>query len=1268
MSSVSATIYSIIEKFNISNGEIEKISSGNLNLIYYFTDGSRINVNENQGKFIFAPEESVYCWSGCNIYPQFSIYREDVQENGNLIASQDLNIQNGFNRTINKIIGISTQEKVDYSPETITLINRSSSFQLNDSDDFSVEWKGRLIIEDSGTYTLYPNISGDYHLTLSNSEIIEPLNESNNTYLLRAGNYSFKILYDHNKKEGSPNIYWESSIINREIIPPRNLIFENGTIQFYSPKETKSVSKMVMSSSLPVSYNITYSLYPSGEIYIPLNRNSTSPLILVHGAGGKYPYWNQIPQKLSDLNNDVFEFYYGYNHNTNISNFMNAGIVKFGIDKALSYYPANTKANVVAHSMGNLVVLGYIDGLGIFNDTSHTQVAYSNNIGRVIMIGAPLHGSYLSNRVLNHESAGIVCGMFVDPDDSGAQSYLDLAVGSEFSWLLNEKGLNPNIQYLSITGNDWIPCIPRETPTSDSLNANDGFVSVSSASLLDKNVPLILFNGDNHANEIGEREGCSVRPGGCKGYCQDMPWYLGGALAWCHTESKVDREVNVINGFFKNYSVSTLKGYLLNGDYYIDPLNSSSNPYSKGAVVLKINSNSSIESVTLKNNLNEYSLKKYTDIAQLTDTHSWFYFSNSQSLSDSDSNYGLIFPKGNYSVIVNDFDINQTIEVKGAQTTMKELSWNPVNSPPVNKTNFTSFIKTSSCGGMCIRYNYTINLPATLPEGIRYDPQFSQTSNNVRILDSDNKALELKTPDVCNDPGNIVPTCPQTNEFEEVIYNGFNLNKGSCTTASSGTKICWSSGELVVLETNNPICNPLLQNTSKSSWSNISCLISDKLNQSRNWIQYDSNNCGLIQNQSFIEYQTNEACNFCNPYIINTTMSTWQNQTSCLLGDYYIQNRSKVEYDSNYSTCFAVTNLSSDLWNNGVNKTYWEFRNQTCDFCKPQIVNTSWSNWLNISCLQNNFMNQSRFLVQYDSNNCGEVLNKTIYGYRATENCLVINPPNATNSSLLLINPLAGIYGERSVMFNLSSQEKFVKLVYSDNGGRESSLCTNCNRYAQKKTLGDGNHVLFFRGILPSGKNVTNQTELFIDSKDPQISTTKPQSRGFTNGSNFYIKYTEDNCVLLNLTVKRNQTTIVNSNNCSNGRNVERFISQDINSFDGQEVEYQFIITDIAGNKDESRPTKIRVDTTAPQILQFTNWTSGNYAYFNMTINELNFNKVEYFDNSDSRARWNSICTSLKNGNCYKKISFRDGSHNLTIRITDDAGNAIFKNVAFTAV
>jgi len=86
---------------------------------------------------------------------------------------------------------------------------------------------------------------------------------------------------------------------------------------------------------------------------------------------------------------------------------------------------------------------------------------------------------------------------------------------------------------------------------------------------------------------------------------------------------------------------------------------------------------------------------------------------------------------------------------------------------------------------------------------------------------------------------------------------------------------------------------------------------------------------------------------------------------------------------------------------------------------------------------------------------------------------------------------------------------------------------------------------------------------------------------------------------------------------------------------------------------------KMKVDTTAPEIKDFKALIVGRYVYFNMTIlneDKNSFNKVEYNDNSGSR--WNSLCTSLKNNNCYKKVYFRTGVHNIIVRATDDAGNS----------
>ena len=159
---------------------------------------------------------------------------------------------------------------------------------------------------------------------------------------------------------------------------------------------------------------------------------------------------------------------------------------------------------------------------------------------------------------------------------------------------------------------------------------------------------------------------------------------------------------------------------------------------------------------------------------------------------------------------------------------------------------------------------------------------------------------------------------------------------------------------------------------------NNSCLINDT-----NLISYiDTNNCNSNENLP-ADNETYESCNYCSFSIVNTTWSSWQDQTSCLANDTKLQNRSKIEYDENYSSCYVVTRLESDLWNNGINNTYWDYQYIACDYCTPSMANTTWSIWANItSCLVNNTVQQKRNLVQYDINGCGEVSNQTFYDYQ----------------------------------------------------------------------------------------------------------------------------------------------------------------------------------------------------------------------------------------------------------------------------------------------
>src|SRR3989344_4902177 len=184
-------------------------------------------------------------------------------------------------------------------------------------------------------------------------------------------------------------------------------------------------------------------------------------------------------------------------------------------------------------------------------------------------------------------------------------------------------------------------------------------------------------------------------------------------------------------------------------------------------------------------------------------------------------------------------------------------------------------------------------------------------------------------------------------------------------------------------------CTPNLMNTTKTSWQNQGeCRINDTQLQNRSWVEYDENSCGEIGNQTYWEYQE-IACDYCSYSIVNSSWSGWNNLICS--GNQMNQSRSLTQYDENYGSCYAVTGLASDYY---ANQTFYEYQ-----LTGPAYMNTSWTSWLNISCLENNFMNQSRNLIQYDSYGCA--LNQTFFEYRATEFCdyCTTNLMNTTKTS-----------------------------------------------------------------------------------------------------------------------------------------------------------------------------------------------------------------------------------------------------------------------------
>lgn len=479
-------------------------------------------------------------------------------------------------------------------------------------------------------------------------------------------------------------------------------------------------------------------------------------------------------------------------------------------------------------------------------------------------------------------------------------------------------------------------------------------------------------------------------------------------------------------------------------------------------------------------------------------------------------------------------------------------------------------------------------------------------------------------------------TCVYVSSYsKQNIFDG--LEKGNSFISNNGALVFSINNTLIGNEINitkgNQVRLDISYNLESGCYLNISrgIINSNKESQigSRQLINGDSN-LFVYDSPTNNSYYRLECLNtngdkriYTNPIWVNVkecipqwSCSSWSN---CLCGT---QNRTCIDLNS----CGTNNNKPLEI--------------QSCSYT-PTWICGNWS-----ECFNN-----------LQQRTCSEI-NSCSSSYNETKNCSI--------PYLDLISPNASIYSSSRIALILNSNTILNKIEFIDNSQsrpRWTSLCSNCNNYNKTRSFNDGEHNLTFKGTLLNEQVVFNQTLFLIDSKEPQISTTKPSSRRYTNGSDFYIKYTEENCKSLGITISGQQGG-GGADPCESGRNVEKFINQDLSSFDGQEIEYKFIVIDLANNSDESRPTKVNVDTTAPKIIKDDYSVIGNYLYLNISIEELNFDQVSYIDLKATRPRETRLCSSLKNGICYKKLYIRSGQpHQIKIEILDEAGNFIEKEV-----
>jgi hypothetical protein len=289
---------------------------------------------------------------------------------------------------------------------------------------------------------------------------------------------------------------------------------------------------------------------------------------------------------------------------------------------------------------------------------------------------------------------------------------------------------------------------------------------------------------------------------------------------------------------------------------------------------------------------------------------------------------------------------------------------------------------------------------------------------------------------------------------------------------------------------------------------------------------------------------------------------------------------------------------------------------------------------------------------------------------------LTLNPFNMTINS-----PVNGSnLDTRRIMINLTTTKKSTRIElinWNDRRPRWRTLCRNCHEYGSErkktKSMDEGNNSIGIRATSMFGEIIRNNISFFVDSKPPRISKTLPRRGMVTNGSDFSVKYTEDN--IMSVSISWNPTLdFTIQSNCSSGRNqicaIDLSSNPNFTSLNGQEIDFSFNVSDSLTSV-MSRVTNVLVDVSPPILNVTSPINETNYTRrvpFNISVD--GDVALEFIDFTDSRPRWKRLCSRCDEyGNDrLKRKSFNKGEHNISIRAVDKAGNSDEKMIFFSII
>jgi hypothetical protein len=347
------------------------------------------------------------------------------------------------------------------------------------------------------------------------------------------------------------------------------------------------------------------------------------------------------------------------------------------------------------------------------------------------------------------------------------------------------------------------------------------------------------------------------------------------------------------------------------------------------------------------------------------------------NISNTGSAYYIVDSNTNISVSNSIITTNKTNSEIFIATAVINGIWNFTNVTRFDGTGLNVTWQTTSRGNLFV--NYLLDVNVTYSSTPISGANVSVKSANDTLLYSDlTDANGLA-------PTKILASYIGYNRTNYTFYSPYNVNvtKSGYLDYINTTINLSTNTMLNVFLTSS--CTPTLVNTSLIFNETIACMPSDFRNDSYYWIEYDSNYCGLIQNQTFTTYLYNASCTCVN--LTNTTLIF--NQTiSCLPNNTKNDSYYWIEYDTNFCGTFANLTYTTNLFND------------TCVYCAENVTNTTLIFNQTIACLPNNTRNDSYYWIEYDDNYCGFYVNQTFTTNLFNESC-VFCTPNLVNTSLI---------------------------------------------------------------------------------------------------------------------------------------------------------------------------------------------------------------------------------------------------------------------------